>query len=225
MTRVVILLLIMGGPLFGQSRSCPSPDTTAAWYHVIKAWQTETPRSWTNDALRERLLDLVREDQADRVDFGSRWSDTVYARKLLRADSARARALTAILDSVGLPTRSMVGAKGADAAMLIAQHNSELQPRVLALAKALPRGQVSPEAVAMMDDRLLVAQGKPQLYGSQFSSRPTGLFALDPVADMRELPARRDSAGLMPLPLYVCMIEQSGIKVDRASLPPRPRPE
>jgi hypothetical protein len=200
--------------------SCPEPDTTASWFRVARAWNTETPHSWTNDALRQRLLALEHDDQADRTDFGARWQDSAYSHSLARADSGRARALAAILDSVGFPGRSVVGAKGADAAMRIAQHNGVLQPRMLALAKALPRGEVSPEAVAMMEDRLLVASGKPQIYGSQFSTRPSGLFALDPVADLSQLAARRDSAGLLPLAINACMMEQAGMHIDRSSLPP-----
>jgi hypothetical protein len=222
--HLTLTLLLVGASLSAQGASCPEPDTTAAWFRVIKAWHMEKPGAWTNDALRQRLLDLEREDQADRVDFGARWQDSIYGRQLLQADSARARALTAILDSVGFPRRSLVGAKGADAAMRIAQHNGQLQPRVFALAKALPRGEVSPEALAMMEDRLLVAQGKPQRYGSHFSGLASGKFALAPVEDPRQLAARRDSAGLMPLSLNVCMMNESGMQIDRSSLPPPERP-
>lgn len=217
----LVLLLTQVAPTAAQVRACADPDTTAEWYRVIKRWTTEAPGSWTNDALRLRLLAMQREDQADRVDFGAKWNDTTYARRLLHADSSRAQALAAILDSVGLPTRAMVGAKGADAAMLIAQHNGSLQPRVLALAKALPPGSVSPEALALMEDRVLVSQGLPQIFGSQFSAKAGGLFKLDSVADMSRLAERRNAAGLPPLPLYVCYMEENGMKIDRSSLPPR----
>jgi hypothetical protein len=203
------------------AQGCSAPDTTALWYRLRRAWTTEEPHGWTNDSLRRRLLEMERDDQAERRDFGMRWNDTIYVRSLMRTDSLRALELESILDHFGVPTRALVGAKGSDAAMIIVQHNPRLEPRVLAMAKALPRGYVSMEKLAMLEDRLLVAARQPQIYATQFSSGGSGVFRLDSLADPAHVASRRDSAWLPPLASYVCQLEQTGIRIDRSTLPPR----
>jgi len=141
---------------------CTPLDSTAAWARANRAWSQEAGQSWSNDSLRRVLLELRDQDQSARADFGSRIGDSVYARHLTTIDSVLATKMAEILDRFGLPTRSMVGAAGSDAAMLIVQHNWSLQERVLALVEALPPGQISPQALAMLEDRVRVHQGKPQ---------------------------------------------------------------
>ncbi len=141
----------------------------------------------------------------------------------MRADSSRGVWLLSVIRSIGLPTKSIVGSRGADAALIIAQHNEWLLPRVLDLAKKAPRGEVSPEFLALMEDRTRVQRGERQLYGSQFKAMPDGTFKFEPAEDVEHLEERRASAGLPPLvPDYVCNLEKAGIRVDRSSLPSRP---
>ena len=139
-------------------------------------------------------------------------------------DSTLAAEMRVVLDRFGLPTRSMVGAAGSDAAMLIVQHSWELQERVLALANAIPLGQISPEKVGMLQDRVLVHQGKAQRFGTQFTAGPDGVFRFAPTSDTAGLDARRTAAGMPPLRQYVCLLEEAGMRVDRGSLPPIFRP-
>ena len=165
------------------------------------------------------MLTLRDQDQAIRQDFGARVGDTAYARQLTALDSALAVTLTGILDRYGLPTRTLVGAAGADAAMLIVQHSWSLQLRVLALAEALPPGEISPQALAMLEDRVLVHQGKPQRYGTQFDMGPDQAFHFAATDDLPGLEARRARMGLPPFAQYVCLMEEAGMRIDRQSLP------
>jgi hypothetical protein len=187
---------------------------------VLRAWQSEAGLQWSNDSLRRQLLDAEKADQSARANFGGRVQDSAYARMLIHTDSARAVWLDGVIRRVGLPTRSLVGARGADAALLIAQHNGWLIPRVLELAKQAGPGQTSPSLVAMMEDRFRVQRGERQVYGSHFTLMPNGTFRFDPVEDLEHLAERRASAGLPPLvPDYVCGLEDAGMRVDRSSLP------
>ena len=158
-------------------------------------------------------------DQGIRASFASRLGDSLYVREMARVDSTLAAQMVAILERFGLPTRAMVGPAGTDAAMLVVQHNSPLQERVLALAKTLPAGQISPEKMAMLEDRVLVRQGKPQRFGTQFAIRPDQVLRFEPVSDVAGLAARRAAAGMPPLDQYVCLLEESGMQVDHSSLP------
>ncbi|PYO74402.1 MAG: hypothetical protein DMD64_03990 [Gemmatimonadetes bacterium] len=170
------------------------------------------------------MLRLGERDQAPRAEFGARVADTLYVRQLMRLDSTLAAEMVLILDRFGLPTRSMVGPAGSDAAMLIIQHSWPLQERVLASAKAIPSGQLSPEKMGMLEDRVLVHQGKPQHFGTQFNAGPDGVFRFAAASDTAGLEARRSAAGMPPMRQYVCLLEEAGMRVDRASLPPAFRP-
>lgn len=135
----VLLLLALAVPFdrtAGQATPCPPLDTTASWASVNRAWSQEAGVRWSHDSLRHVLLAMRDRDQAARADFGARVTDTLYGRALISLDSTLAGEMAVILDRFGLPTRSMVGAAGSDAAMLIVQHSWPLQERVLALAKA-----------------------------------------------------------------------------------------
>jgi len=208
----------------GQASRCSPLDTTALWARANRAWSNERGLRWSNDSLRRVLLTLRDRDQAPRAEFGARVGDTLYGRQLMNVDSTLAAEMEVILGRFGLPTRSMVGPAGSDAAMLIVQHNWPLQERVLALAKAMPRGEISPEKLGMLEDRVLVHQGKPQRFGTQFTAGADGVFRFAPVSDTARLDARRSAAGMAPLRQYVCLFEEAGMHVDRASLPPMSRP-
>jgi len=218
----VFPLILLLAPACGGTRevSCAPFDSTAAWARVNQAWSREVGKSWTNDSLREVLLRLAERDQTARDSFASRLSDTAYALQLRLLDSSLAVELTHILTRFGLPTRTLVGAAGSDAAMLIVQHNDVLQQRVLSLAQALPATEVSPQALAMLEDRVRTHAGKPQRYGTQFTLEPDGQFRFAPTESLPGLEARRTRAGLPPLAQYVCLFEESGMRVDRRSLPP-----
>ena len=223
----LILLLPLLAPFrdgSGQASSCSVFDTTAAWAVVSRAWSSETGLRWSNDSLRLVLLSLRDRDQAPRAEFGARIGDSLYVRRLMTLDSTLAAEMAMILDRFGLPTRSMVGPAGSDAAMLIVQHSWPLQERVLALAQAIPPGEISPEKLGMLEDRVLVHEGKPQRFGTQFTAGSDGVFRFAPVSDPATLDARRAAAGMPPLRQYVCLLEEAGMRVDRGSLPPMFRP-
>jgi hypothetical protein len=227
MGRIGVLVLGLLVPLCGagaQGSPCPPLDSTATWARVSRAWSNETGVRWSNDSLRRVLLSLNDRDQAARAEFGARIKDTLYIKQLLTLDSTLAADMTVILDRYGLPTRDLVGPAGSDAAMLIVQHNWPLQERVLALAKALPAGQISPEKLGMLEDRVLVHRNQPQRFGTQFNIGPDGVFRFAPVSDTVGLDARRTAAGMPPLSQYVCLLEEAGMPVDRSSLPFGKRP-
>ena len=58
-------------------------------------------------------------------------------------------------------------------------------------------------------DRVLIAQGKPQRYGSQFTAAGDGTMELRPTEDMDGLDARRQAMGLQPLAQYKAVLSEA----------------
>ena len=59
----------------------------------------------------------------------------------------------------------------------------------------------------MLSDRVRLAQGQPQRYGTQFVRGAGGELVLEqPVEDIDGIDARRKEMDLMPLNLYQCVL-------------------
>jgi len=112
--------------------------------------------------------------------------------------------LQEIVDETGWPTYSQVGIDAGDAAWLLVQHadaNPEFQRSCLDLMTALPRDEMSQVNLAYLTDRVLLAEGKPQVYGSQFVVRD-GKWVPLRLGDEENVDARRAEVGMPPLAEY-----------------------
>jgi uncharacterized membrane protein YphA (DoxX/SURF4 family)/peroxiredoxin len=68
----------------------------------------------------------------------------------------------------GYPGKSVVGKESSLAAWYVLQHNPDKIPTYLPLIKkAAAEGEISMRSAAMMEDRYLMNEGKPQIYGTQ----------------------------------------------------------
>lgn len=73
-----------------------------------------------------------------------------------------------IFNTKGYPGKSMVGESTNMAAWYVLQHNPDKIPTYLPIIKEAGKdGEISMRAVAMMEDRYLMNEGKPQIYGTQ----------------------------------------------------------
>jgi hypothetical protein len=186
-------------------QACVAVDTATRWQQVQAAWNSDPARRWTNDSLRLVLLALARADQAvrDVPNAADSIRDTGFTRRMALQDAADSGVLQAIMDRYGWPGRTLVGADGASAAWIVAQHIAGLQHEVLRRMRALPAGEVSPTDLAMLEDRVLVGDGRPQRYGTQL----TWANEFRPIEDIAHLDERRAAVGLPPLSVYLCMMK------------------
>jgi hypothetical protein len=164
-----------------------------------------------DEELRAELLARRDEDQrirhaamqaADKTtgrlpdDLGAEWR---------RVDTANTEWLNDLVDTSGWPGRSLVGKDGAKAAWLLAQHadqGRDLQRKFLDLLRAaVAAGEAEARDLAYLEDRVRVADGRPQLYGTQFQGRGEDL-APCPIEDPGRLDERRIAAGLQPFAEY-----------------------
>ncbi|HEY3894324.1 MAG TPA: DUF6624 domain-containing protein, partial [Pseudonocardiaceae bacterium] len=125
--------------------------------------------------------------------------------EVARIDQDNTQWLSHVVDRHGWPGLGLVGRQGAAAAWLLAQHadrEPDFQRRCLALMTAMPAGEVEPGHVAYLTDRALLAEGSPQLYGTQIQ-RVEGVHQPCDLADPDSVDERRASMGLESLADYL----------------------
>lgn len=180
--------------------ACASPDRGSG------------PGAVSQPVLREQLLQLKAEDVAARqAVIAGDFKDKEANRRLDEADARHLPVLRSIVDRHGWPSRSLVGADGAEAAWLLVQHadtDPVFQERCLALIEPLvAAGEVALSEHAYLVDRVRVNRGRPQVYGTQVREVPGG-WEPQPVEDPEHLDARRREAGLPPIAEYLRTIRE-----------------
>jgi hypothetical protein len=122
------------------------------------------------------------------------------------AEDRQAR-LAEILAEHGWPGHDLVGEEGSSAAWLIAQHadlDPDLQRRALELlTDAVAEDDASAGDLAYLTDRVAVASGEPQTYGTQIRCTGKRPVLPTPIADPDAVDELRAEAGLEPLPNYL----------------------
>ena len=112
--------------------------------------------------------------------------------------------LLELLDQYGWPTASEVTEYAAAGAALIINHTTyELRSKYFPmLEEAFRKGEAQPLRYAKMRDRLLVEEGKEQLYGTQIKMENL-VREPYPIQDSEQVDQRRAEIGLGPLQPYL----------------------
>jgi predicted RNA-binding Zn-ribbon protein involved in translation (DUF1610 family) len=187
----------------------PPPD----WNSGPRAWRriaalaeelgyraAATPASRPRAApLRAELLRRAGIDRKARLAYTGDPSDMA---RLMDIDADNTTWLEAVIERSGWPGRDRVGDEGAHAAWLIAQHadrSPDLQARFLeALKTAVARGQAAPADLAYLTDRVLLASGRKQEYGTQLAAH-AGRYVAANLRAPTGADMRRAALGLEPL--------------------------
>ncbi|WP_421871011.1 DUF6624 domain-containing protein [Marinoscillum sp.] len=112
--------------------------------------------------------------------------------------------LFGLLDQYGWPTASEVTEYAAAGAALIINH-AAYEDRVKyfpMLEEAFNQGEAQPLRYAKMKDRLLIEEGKQQLYGTQYTFERAERVPL-PIHEPQYVDQRRAEIGLEPLVVYL----------------------
>jgi hypothetical protein len=157
-----------------------------------------------NEPLAVELIALRERDLTMRAELASDGSlfDGYHPRMEVvhRANAARLREIIA---EHGWPGTPLVGARGAEAAFLIAQHAIGEPPfmrrcREL-LAAAVAAGVAPAWQLAYLDDRINVFEDRPQRYGTQLRPGVDGRLEPCPLAEPERVEQLRRDVGLPPL--------------------------
>ena len=130
-------------------------------------------------------------------------------------DKARTARMKEIVNTYGWPGRSLVGTEASGAAWLLVSHSQDapFQRQALELMKKMGPCEVEPTYLAYLTDRVLLAEGKKQLYGSYPTRGPNGELIPQPIEDEANLDRRRAELGLQPFAEYWRRInKQLGVK-------------
>lgn len=119
-----------------------------------------------------------------------------------RQDYSNLEIVVNILDKCGMPQNP----SAAKSAFLVVQHNHNIHQKryIDTFRSAAAAGILAKSSLAMMEDRILSNDDKPQLYGTQLR-RPNGeeQWQLYELADPERVDQRRAKMGLGPLKEYL----------------------
>jgi hypothetical protein len=127
----------------------------------------------------------------------------------VKIDIANMKRLEAIIERFGWPGNRFGGISLAKNAFLVLQHSDKAsQHKYLSVYReAVAKGDADGADLALLEDRVLVSDGKPQLYGTQFKS--TSPLVLYPIFDEPNLESRRNEQGLPPMKEYKKFISET----------------
>ena len=172
----------------------------------------QTKKFNTNKKLQKELAEIIRTDQEPRNRIVAAWNehptDTLLHRSIasevLRADSTNLIKVCNVLDSRGFVGKDEVGDE-CIALWLVIQHSPlEYQQKYLPIFKvAAMKGDLPKETIALMEDRVALQLGKPQIYGSQGNVNEQGIFVPAEIIEPENVDSRRAEMDMRPLDEYI----------------------
>lgn len=194
----------------------PQTRTAIAPVHeAIAEVQAEQARLPPPKDHAEAIRRLAQLDQAPRAALGTIDFSRIPAaerknagvavwQEILRIDHANLAALMAMLPPEGWFMPDTYGAEASKGAFQIVQHSDEAHWRrfVPVLEPLARRGQIEGAQFALMYDRLALAEGRKQRYGSQVTCK-AGAWIPQPIEDPDGVDRRRAELGMTTYAAYL----------------------
>lgn len=206
MSRMCGFLILLGLAVPGRGDEKPQPEKVKLPGVLVEL----KTRTQVDQEARQALVEFMAGNSAQggldlgKMDAAKKKQFEEISKKLKTIDQDNTRWLTQVVDKHGWLGVSQVGKEGAGLAWLLVQHadlDPKFQRRCLDLMTALPKEEVSQKNLAYLTDRVLLAEGKKQKYGTQFTSQG-GEMKPSPIEDEAKVDERRKEMGLPPLAEY-----------------------
>ncbi|QVL31063.1 hypothetical protein KIH39_19755 [Telmatocola sphagniphila] len=159
--------------------------------------------------IRDEILSRAKKEQELRfklIKVGGLKPSPEEIKSLQEVDTDNRTWMKNLIEKQGWPGKTLVGEEAAHMAWLMVQHadpDLPFQKKCLELLKAaVKQGEATGADLAYLTDRVLAAEGKKQLYGTQLQQKE-GKFIPKPVEDEANLDARRKELGLQPMAEYL----------------------
>jgi hypothetical protein len=145
------------------------------------------------------LLDSIRiEDQKHRMGGGQ--ID-------LKVDHSNLEVIISLIEKCGMPTSENISKEQILTIWLVIQHSKlkHMKKYLPILKEAASKGDLNQRNIAMMEDRILLHEGKAQIYGTQvcFSDSLKKYLLCQPVHNAAEINTRRAKIGFGPIEDYL----------------------
>ncbi len=185
------------------------PELRAELLRRMKADQdvrvavTQWMKQFGNSDITDQAAFEVSLDAARKAEFKQ------FAETMKRVDTENTARLGVIVERHGWPSFTLVGKDGAKAAWLLVQHadlSPKFQRKCLDLMAKAPRDEIFSDDLAYLTDRVLLAEGKAQVYGTQFTME-NGKCKPRRMEDEANVDQRRKDVGLPPLAEYLKQAE------------------
>lgn len=150
--------------------------------------------------LRRQISKVEAEHGADSPRMQAHWE------QIHQKDSMNLIVVERILNERGWLGPDVIGAKGNSTLFLVIQHaDLVMQEKYLPMLRdAVSKRNARGADLALLEDRVLMRQGKRQIYGSQIAiDQASGEKYLSPVEDPDHLDERRSAVGLEPIADYL----------------------
>ena len=111
-----------------------------------------------------------------------------------------------IVDEYGWIGAGQIGEDANRAMFLVVQHaDHDVQKKYLPIVrKAVQEGNAKAGSLALLEDRLMIREGKPQIYGTQVSwNMETNHYYVLPLVDPENVNKRRKQIGMPPIENYL----------------------
>lgn len=184
------------------------------FFNIAFGQNQKTPENSLNKELVAVLDTIQQDDQKYRVEeqelekkYGWESKEMQDIWKIINEkDSINLIKVEKILNEYGWLGSDIVGEEGNSTLFLVIQHsNTQTQLKYLPMFReAVKNGKAKASDLALMEDRVLLAQGQKQIYGSQIGiDIKTNEYSLSPMIDPDNVDKRRAEVGLMPLSEYL----------------------
>jgi hypothetical protein len=164
--------------------------------------------------IESRLLEMGKEDQSIRKELQQVGFENIteaLREKFKQVDQRNTDSLKKIIDKNGWVILSKINKEAKKAFLLIIQHaddDKEFQKSALnSLRKAFKDGYIKGQNVALLVDQILIAEGKPQRYGTQFNVLD-GEFVMLPLENEMKVDDYRQELNLPTLAEYTALLKQ-----------------
>lgn len=177
-----------------------------------------------SESLRQELLAIAADDLAVREELVAEGElGHGYHPRMEAVHRRNAARLAEVVEQHGWPGESLVGEDGAHAAWLTAQHaigNPHFMRRCLALLQhAAAQGEVPAWQPAMLEDRIRMYEGRPQIYGSQFLPDERGRIVPYTIDNPEGVEERRRAVGLIPLEEKITQLSKQVVREQTQASP------
>jgi hypothetical protein len=196
--RLLAVVLLLGTlPSHGQ-------ESEKELHAKIRRLVQKNGNKGTDQELKQRLITMAKQDQAARAFDWSSPATKKTVERLQSTDERLTAELQQIIHEKGWPTISLVGLKASQDAALILTHSPDhdFQRKLIPELQQLAEDEkIVGSDIATIMDKVLVSEGKPQRFGTQFTISD-GRAHMDPVEDPAHLDQRRAQYLLLPMTEY-----------------------